>query len=165
MNDTSANDTWIAFLSRVDAGEVDGREAVRLTREHYDAVYGSNFAAVIRMLEDIDKRLEETRGKAIAAAANSVLVREFMERLDSRLDALAAHDRMTDARLETIEQRLDAKRERIGALDARIGVLETRATALEERLDARPSPEQAQATYTGVQRILSHLGLDEDGNR
>lgn len=88
-----------------------------------------------------------------------------------RADFQAIGERVTGLELGQtgIIQRLDAKRARLADDEARIEALEAaqRADRAEiERLSAhvagRPSPEQARATYDGVQRIMQHLGLSDD---
>ena len=53
-------------------------------------------------------------------------------------------------RLATDEARLDKKRQELDDMQARLH-------AIEVALASRPTPEQAKATYDGVQHILKHL--------
>lgn len=190
----SLNDKWTKLLSDAEQGTIDAKTAVVGTKEHYDAVYGSNFAAVVKMLGEMDTRLEETRQKSIASVANSVLIREFFELYAPKIDRVVEKveavgsglTALTDQFRETgealnewqhgMERRVTSLEE---ALAARPSIEETRelirlirkhdreladtreaVSVLKARLDARPSPEEAHATYDGVRRILAHLGLE-----
>lgn len=67
-----------------------------------------------------------------------------------------------EQRVTTVEEALAARPslEETRELIALLRKHDQQIAVLESRLDARPSPEKAQATYEGVRRILSHLGLE-----
>jgi regulator of replication initiation timing len=93
--------------------------------------------------------------KGVINDALAPLMDEFQFATDERKAIKQQVDELI-VRLETDEARLDRKRERLDEHDRRLA-------AVEAALAARPSPQKAQATYDGVQRILDHLGLASDG--
>jgi len=129
------NDKWIALLSAADQGAIDAREAILGATEHYDAVYGSNFAAVVKMLEEQDKTVqeilrssEETRQKATAGAANGTIIREYLDRqevavkelqsfLQTQLSGFAARVDALESATNQVWQRVNENSDRIAAID------------------------------------------------
>ena len=104
------------------------REGVERMSAIYAATDGSNFAAVVKMLEGMDLRIEETRNKAIASASNSVLIREFFERQDRKLDALAS----LPAEVGAVSAKQDALREEFSAVAENVSEIVERVNTIEE---------------------------------
>lgn len=117
-------------------------------------------AEVYKAIQDIRFQIKTAN---TAREANHKQLVEFFTRLFTEFDTLKADVADVRLRVDAHEERLDAKRHRMDAQDARLAAIETRLAAAEHALSARPTPEEAKATYDGVRRILAHLGLDGDG--
>lgn len=106
-----------------------------------------------------------TQGAAVGALrAEFQTIGETVSGISADVDDLRARQLATEAAVAHIADSLSARPsvEETQRLIARSDADHDLIQALQARLDARPSPEKAQATYDGVQRILAHLGLTPD---
>lgn len=128
------NERWTQILMAADTDVIHPRDAIVAAQEHYEVVYGNNFRATVKMLEDLSKAIEETRARAAANAANSTLIREHMERgtqwQDRQEAAVVALRADFLAQLSGVAGALDTLGERLDSI-------ETRTTALEQSIKAR----------------------------
>lgn len=100
----------------------------------------------------------QVRVEAGQDSLNAALVDIRFQLAEGNRAREANHQQIADFFRDLFAQ-IDVLVKRVDSLENRVTTLENRVTVVEARLDARPSPEKAQATYDGVQRILAHLGL------
>ena len=179
------NDEWTVFEEKLSP---EARAAVQQARAHYfDDALKSYLVAFLKMLEGQDEHLAGLRGQTARFLGNQEMLTEHLARQDIKFDKLVSDVGAVGSGLAALTDQFretgEALNEWQGSIEHRVGALETALAArpsigemhdfierihqhdaqiadLTARLNARPSPEKAQSTYDGVQRILKHLGLD-----
>ena len=165
------NEEWIRFLDTVKPA---AREDVDFVRAHFGETTGSMLGAVLDMLGTIESKQDTVRhgqeGLAIRLSSVERLWADHLTQLHGEIDAVLADMKLLRAELHSALANLlqwraevEAHIQRIDDLHDRLLSVESRVTVVETRLDARPTPEEAHATYTGVQQILTHLELGSSG--
>lgn len=158
------------LIETVQKVEAHGRSALR---DQVQGVLGESHVtiqdrldALLNIGRDTHQLVMAVQGEQIGQGAAVLELRATFQQVAESVDHLAERDAQ-----QYQESRADREQ-----LNRRLGLAEQKIAALHARLDARPSPEKAQATYDGVQqmqviqqqmqgdlrRVLEHLDLTLD---
>src|SRR5689334_4209979 len=141
------------------------REGVERMNAIHAKTDGSNFAAVVRMLEEQGRGIEETREKATAGAANSKLIAEGMQRQDQVLarqeDAVHELRSFLQAELSSVAATLDTFGERLTTTEAEIVALKERSNQVHDRING--NSERIETIENFIKNEVVQLRTDLKG--
>jgi hypothetical protein len=161
----SRNDKWRQILDAADTGIISPRDAIMGAQEHYEGVYGNNFAAAVTMLEQQAQTLETLARSVEAERKDDALILSILQREEERhkeqqrIDAARHADETrqretADANLrayfhrelsnvaEAINERLDGQDQRITQVED--GLTQGQARIMDKivELDARQRADE-----------------------